>query len=188
MAARLEALRRSRDAYGWLWRCWVCCWHFGRYNPLYLALAELPGFNLFRAPARFLALFTLALALLSGCGVAALQARLTGGFPRRKVWLILVFIGGLILAARFVLPVDPADFLGDSAITGRALGLWLLAWLLLLALLHWRSRWTAFAAFLLITGELLLASNDMPYTDLAPPEVYIGQAFQHQPAAGVSSG
>ena len=149
----------------------------GRYNPLYLALAELPGFNLFRAPARFLALYTLALALLSGFGMAALEERLSARLPRRVIWLILLLIGGLILAARFILPVDAADFLGGSVITGRTLALWILAWLLLLALLHWRSKWTALTALLLITGELLLAGNDMPYTDLAPREVYAGQRF-----------
>ena len=40
----------------------------GRYNPLYWLLAELPPFNLFRAPARFLALFTLGSAMLGGLG------------------------------------------------------------------------------------------------------------------------
>ena len=44
----------------------------GRYNPLYLLLAELPPFSLFRAPARFLALFTLGMAMLAGLGIESL--------------------------------------------------------------------------------------------------------------------
>ena len=43
---------------------------FGRFNPLYLILAELPGFNLFRVPARWLSLFTLGMAMLAGIGAA----------------------------------------------------------------------------------------------------------------------
>ena len=48
---------------------------FGLYNPLYWLLATLPGFNLFRVPARWLALFALGTALLAGLGVEALIKR-----------------------------------------------------------------------------------------------------------------
>ncbi|MDP6792868.1 MAG: hypothetical protein QF660_02315, partial [Anaerolineales bacterium] len=42
----------------------------GAYNPLYLPLAEfVPGFNLFRVPARWLALWALGAALLAGLGL-----------------------------------------------------------------------------------------------------------------------
>ncbi|HOU12611.1 MAG TPA: hypothetical protein PKZ84_05805 [Anaerolineae bacterium] len=48
----------------------------GGYNPLYLAAARLgaPGFAHFRAPARFLALYVLAAALLAGMGLESLLA------------------------------------------------------------------------------------------------------------------
>lgn len=45
----------------------------GAYNPLYLALVKLvPGFDLFRAPARWMLLYTLGVSLLAAYGVAAL--------------------------------------------------------------------------------------------------------------------
>ena len=149
----------------------------GRYNPIYLPLAELPGLNLFRVPARFLTLTTVALALLCGCGVAALGERLSDARSRRAAGLILAGIGVLILLTRFVLPVDPADFMGESDISDGSLALWATAWLLLFILLHWRAKWIAFAALPLISGELLLAAGNMPYNDLAPPDVYLGQRF-----------
>ena len=40
----------------------------GQFNPLYWGLARLPGFNLFRVPARWLLLYTLGVALLAGLG------------------------------------------------------------------------------------------------------------------------
>jgi hypothetical protein len=46
---------------------------FGVYNPVYYLLYKLvPGFDLFRAPARWLLLYTLGAALLSGIGLEAL--------------------------------------------------------------------------------------------------------------------
>ena len=48
---------------------------YGLYNPLYWLLATLPGFNLFRVPARWLALFALGTAGLAGLGVEALIKR-----------------------------------------------------------------------------------------------------------------
>lgn len=62
----------------------------GGYNPLYLIAARLgiPGVVHFRAPARFLALYVLAAALLAGKGLAGLA---TAGILRRRYWLL----GGL---------------------------------------------------------------------------------------------
>ncbi len=44
----------------------------GRWNPLYMVLARLPVFNLFRVPARYLYLFTFGVAVLAGTGLDAL--------------------------------------------------------------------------------------------------------------------
>jgi hypothetical protein len=44
----------------------------GRYNPLYYTISEWPGFNLFRVPARWMALFSIGSAMLAGLGVQAL--------------------------------------------------------------------------------------------------------------------
>lgn len=48
---------------------------FGAFNPVYWLLARLPGFNLFRVPARWLALYGLGLALLAGVGFQILWHR-----------------------------------------------------------------------------------------------------------------
>jgi hypothetical protein len=40
----------------------------GQFNPIYIGLAYLPGFNLFRAPGRWLALYALGASLLAGVG------------------------------------------------------------------------------------------------------------------------
>ena len=64
----------------WQWRQWrgvlpaLCltvvglALSLGVFNPLYWLLARLPGFNLFRVPARWLVLYALGVALLAGLG------------------------------------------------------------------------------------------------------------------------
>lgn len=144
----------------------------GRYNPVYLLLAELPGFNLFRVPARFLALFSLALALLAGMGTQALSQPLRR--PRPLV-LIALAIALLILVTRFLLPGDPALIFGGAEISDRSLAFWVGAWLLLMALLVIRHRWVKLSALALVTLELFLAGQKLPYNDLSPPDVYLGE-------------
>ena len=148
----------------------------GRYNPLYLLLANLPGFNLFRVPARFLALFSLALALLAGMGVEALTTTAAQA-PRRhrRIAAIAVFIALLIMLTRFVLQPDGSLLFGGPAISDRSLLVWAASALLLIGLLTVRHRWTQVAAAVLLVLELFLASLNLPYNDLAPPDVYLGQ-------------
>ena len=173
----------------------------GRYNPLYLVIGELPGFDLFRVPARFLALYSLGMAMLAGRGMAQLAARVlpppdsTGG-PRGVIaagprgviagGLRGVISGGLrgvivllslILLTRFLLHPSPEHFYGASTVTAPGLGLWLGAWALLVALIFFRRRWTPLLAFVLIIAELFIAAQSLPDKDLAPPDVYLGQRF-----------
>ncbi|HRQ41678.1 MAG TPA: YfhO family protein [Chloroflexota bacterium] len=56
---------------------------FGVFNPGYWLLARLPGFNLFRVPARWLAVYTLGVALLAGVGF---QAALYRYWQRTRPW------------------------------------------------------------------------------------------------------
>ena len=144
----------------------------GRYNPVYLLLAELPGFNLFRVPARFLALFSLALALLAGMGVEALARPLRRPRPLAVIALALALLIGV---TRFLLPGDPALIFGGAEISDRSLALWVGAWLLLMALLMIRHRWVKLSALVLLTLELFLAGQKLPYNDLSPPDVYLGE-------------
>ncbi len=152
----------------------------GRYNPLYLLLAELPGFNLFRVPARFLALFSLALAMLGGLGVEALHSHPTSISGHRRRLKMIGITGALLLliAATATLPPDPSLIFGESQVSPVSLLLWLGAGLITVALfsIHQR-RWTPIAAVALLITELLLAAQNLPYNDLAPPEGYLGQRF-----------
>ncbi len=56
---------------------------FGVFNPGYWLLARLPGFNLFRVPARWLAVYTLGVGLLAGAGF---QAALYRHWQRTRPW------------------------------------------------------------------------------------------------------
>ena len=149
----------------------------GRYNPLYLLLAHLPGFNLFRVPARFLALFSLAMALLAGMGIESLTPTPKAIQRGRRILLVAGFIALLIVVTRFVLQPDPSLIFGGPAISADSLAIWLGSWLLLIALLSLRRRWTQIAAAALLTAELFLAAQNLPYNDLSPPDVYLGQRF-----------
>ena len=149
---------------------------FGRYNPLYLLLANLPGFNLFRVPARFLALFSLALALLAGMGVESLSRNAVQPLRQwRRIAAIAVLIALLLAVTRFVLQPDGSLLFGGPAISDRSLLIWVGSALLLIGLLTLRRRWTPIAAAVLLVLELFLASLHLPYNDLAPPDVYLGQ-------------
>ncbi len=143
---------------------------FGRFNPLYLPLAELPGFNLFRVPARFLALYSLAMALLAGMGVDALASARERSAGRAAA--VAGALAAMLLAAAFVLRADPGLIFGHAPLGAASLGHWLIAWLLLLFLLHSRHRHRGLAAVLLLTLELFLAARNLPYNDLAPADVY----------------
>ena len=150
----------------------------GRYNPLYWLLAELPPFNLFRAPARFLSLFTLGAAMLAGLGIESLALDDYLGRERlRRIGLVAGIITLLIALTAFVLQADPKLFFGASTISGRAMLLWLGTAFILVALLLMRRGWTPVAALALLTAELFLASQNLPYNDLAPPEGYLGPRF-----------
>ncbi len=83
----------------------------GAYNPVYYLLYKVvPGFDLFRAPARWLLLYTLGVALLAGIGLEALgeivrrRAALAPPVPARaSAWpaaIVLVLVLELFLAGR----------------------------------------------------------------------------------------
>ena len=123
----------------------------GRFNPLYMLLAEQPGFNLFRVPARFLAVYALAMAMLAGMGVEALarQAR-----ARKPVAGIALFLLLLIVVTRFLLPGGEEELFGGLDIGAGALLLWLGAGLAVTALLWSRHPKAQLAAVVLLTAEL----------------------------------
>ncbi len=154
---------------------------FGRFNPLYVLLANLPGFDLFRVPARWLSLFALSAAMLAGYGLVTLQE----GRVRR--WQIALTGAGLLLlmAAGRLLPVAAVDAIGGVLPSNRTLLFWGIAWLLLMSIActlnryhdQSRARWLTLLMCLLVTGELFLATRPLPYNDPVPREIYLGQRF-----------
>ena len=87
----------------------------GRWNPLYLALLRVPVLNWFRVPARFLLLFTFAVAILAAMGADALQAELGRASGRQgSATLAILGMASLILVA----------WLGSAVSVEALLGAW----------------------------------------------------------------
>jgi hypothetical protein len=150
----------------------------GRYNPVYfnplnpdLGLAALPGFDLFRVPARWLALFALAVALLAGLG---LQRLIHTPALRRAEWLPLLLLPALMLAA-WRLPVAPEDLRGPATPAPVTMAAWLAALAGLATLLVARRGAALLPA--LVALELFLAGQILPLNDPALREVYDAQRF-----------
>jgi hypothetical protein len=123
----------------------------------------LPGFNLFRAPARWLVLFALGAALLAGFGLDALRTRLPAHVSRRWLagWVMLSAVLGLgiWLGARFSPEAEYRSLPARGVMAGWALG-----WALTTALLMAASRIKIdMLATALCVGELLIASQFQPY-------------------------
>lgn len=169
----------SRSRWRWVWLLLLIVgvlFAFGRFNPLYVPLAGLPGFNAFRVPARWLALFALAGAMLAGLGLHALCNR---PIRRWRAALVASILLGLMLLARFFTAIDPADMsYGPATPTNPTLVLWGLALAALFGvMLLRRSRLMPIVALSVVLLELLLASAILPYNDLAPRDAYTGQRF-----------
>lgn len=79
----------------------------GLFNPIYrFGLVHLPGFNLFRAPARWLALYALGTALLAGAGWDSYTGRVELANERRYLRLTFGIIVLLTLATLVAVPLS----------------------------------------------------------------------------------
>ncbi|MEP7290807.1 MAG: YfhO family protein [Chloroflexota bacterium] len=148
---------------------------YGLYNPLYWLLGTLPGFNLFRVPARWLALFALGTSMLAALGVEKLRARTESWHAvplRLHFWLIPLIM--FALAASSTLTLRHDDGTPVSLPTLLTLVGWTLALLVLLFGI-WRRAPRLLACTALL--ELLLASQILPYNQLVPPDAYSAQRF-----------
>jgi hypothetical protein len=172
---------RSRWRYVWLALLLIgLLFAFGRFNPLYLSLAHLPGFNFFRVPARWLALFALAASMLAGSGLHHL-------LDRRADWARIGIVAAVLLAlmllARFVADIPAEDMTyGSATPTGGTLMLWGAGSLVIITLLVVGGRAVArptmpIVVLLAVSSELFAATRILPYNDLTPPDVYDGQRF-----------
>jgi hypothetical protein len=163
----------------------------GAFNPLYWLLARLPGFNLFRVPARWLVLYALGAALLAGAGwdvISGGQWKEQVGQAQRpwrwglSVLLLLMVWGALSVPLTRFIPTGseaPAEWpswltwLGWTA--ELTIGFLLLSWHQKTSLIK-DIRLTPphlfFSSFLLIVVFLFLASRSHPYNNLTAPQAY----------------
>jgi hypothetical protein len=167
------AVRRVPRAWAWLALALIgLALAFGLYNPLYWSLASLPGFNLFRVPARWLALFALGAALLAAVGLHV-WSHMAG--RRRSVALATAaLVVGLALAAWLLTSRNP-DGTPTTAPTPITMVGWGVGLMAALALL-WRARASRLPAALLLL-ELLIAGRAQPYNHPTTPEVYAAPRF-----------
>ena len=155
----------------------------GIVTPLFRVLYKLaPGFNLFRAQARWLIIFALGSAIAVGLGVQALQDGLA--LRQRRVWLVawiglsIILVAGLFLGVRVSLEDEYRTLPSQSVMLG-----WGIAYVIMSALIlgmQFNTSLTRYAAPLLAVAlcvELLVASQFQPYarasddqalTDLRP--------------------
>lgn len=187
----------------WAWRRdrAVAAWVFlvvlgfvlalGRFTPLYYLLGRLPGFDLFRAPSRWLVVVALGLALLAGYGWQRLRdyvdAGRPGGAARATLArpLLAATAGLALLIGWGYVAAWPAALLpvGAEASFERPATLSLLGWLIeaaLATLLFWivftapyeRAGGALRDVIVLALAALWLGSRGLPYNQLTTPEAY----------------
>jgi len=121
----------SAERKKWVWIALTLAGVFlalGLYNPLYWPLATLPGFNLFRVPARWLALFALGMAMLAGIGMQ----QLTQKRPPRRLLVGIVGLSAALMAASLLATRAPAEIDSAAAPTALTWAGWIGALLVLL--------------------------------------------------------
>ncbi|TKJ29616.1 MAG: hypothetical protein CEE40_07695 [Chloroflexi bacterium B3_Chlor] len=140
----------------------------GVYNPLYYAFYRLlPGFNLFRAPARWVYLYALGMAVLAGLGVEEL-ASLSGvlSVSRNRIALGVVSLGLLLVPLLLLdLPSPPVI-------------VYWVTWMILGGAVLWLglqsqrgARYLAVLASLVVL-ELLVASRYLAYNEATAPGAF----------------
>ncbi len=155
----------------------------GIFNPIYHLLVRLPGFDLFRVPARWLALYAFGVALLAGLGwqVAVDRARAIG--PVRLASLGRPLIAGLslliVLAVWGIASVGLAGFIpmGAEGAVSRPTTLSWILWSVELCitvalLLRAPPILLETGIGLIVVGFLFLATRQLPYNNLTTPEAY----------------
>jgi len=143
----------------------------GAYDPLYVGLAALPPFNLFRVPARWLVLLAWGGALLAGHGLDALVAN-----PARRrlgaAILVPLALMALTPLAAALVPAGETGPLGLPALADVVGWLLPLAAVAGLAALPARLPWRRSAVAALAAVELFVAAQVLPYNQLTTPEAY----------------
>lgn len=159
----------------------------GRFNLVYLLLAHLPGFSYFRAPARWLALYALGVALLSGLGLDVLRGvhgPMVGLRSRRALGWGAALAVGLIVLGFVAVPLADIVPVGQESPVVAPIWLQLSAWVVelgLALLLLWqlpRARESLRQPLVLLVGAaivlvLFLGSRSLPYNRLTSPVAFL---------------
>jgi len=149
----------------------------GQQNPLYPALFRLvPGFNLFRVPARWLFLYSFAAAMLAGLGTDAL---LTDGVKRNwrslAAAVVLLAACGAAVARSQALPplMTRLSWLAFGAAGLGLVGgaLYLSGRGFALSAQRWRTA-LAGVAIAVVAGELWLAGQSLDYNHPTAPRLF----------------
>ncbi len=145
----------------------------GAYNPLYfVAYKVIPGWDLFRAPARWMLLYTTGAAGLVALAVQVLlsdQPTSPSRRPTRRVGVLI--LGSLVVAAGFIAWASPGSltWLSWLALAGVTV-----AAVVVLDPARTRSmrarQFGVLGLCLLMAGELLVASVSLPHTHPTAPE------------------
>ena len=157
---------------------------FGAYNPANWLFAHLPGFNLFRVPARWLVLYTLGVALLAGKGWELIMNNELGITNNERqdtphslfiisLFAIALILWGYIAPHLSFLPVPPESPL--EAASAGTMALWGVELLLIgYAATRKDGIKRPFVIFLtaVALAVLFLGTRTHPYNNLTAPEAY----------------
>lgn len=154
----------------------------GRFNPVYYTLlAELPGFNLFRVPARWLALYALAGAMLIGLGVHTVMHQSLN--RRRRVVALGIFV---MICATLIISAQFADRASEPVV-GAALPTittWI-AWavaifvgmMMMFVTPSIIKKGGGAVIIIMFISELFVAGQFLPHQDLTDPSAYHDAGF-----------
>ena len=153
----------------------------GNHTPLFHYTFQIPGMNLFRVPARWLLLTSLALAMLGGEGLSFLRQLGREGWPAAGPWRRLsvatrLLAGGLVVAV-LVAVLWPLQLAGADPFPVTLVGLWLVLAAAAVALTFFAlaaapSVWPATLLAVWVFAELFAASRSLEYNNPNPESVY----------------
>jgi len=160
----------------------------GIFNPLNHILVRMPGFNLFRVPARWLLLYALAVALLAGAGLDELIRRgrqaqpiIDSNFKRPLVvgvsFLVVVIIWAFVsVPLAGIIPIGAeatAIWPGSKSLFAWLAELILAVFLIVLAANSVRRRAVLGVALVVIAMvALFTGTRNLPYNSPTTPEAY----------------
>jgi hypothetical protein len=152
----------------------------GMFNPIYQLLVRVPGFDLFRVPARWLALYAFGVALLAGAGIEALL-RPEEDRGRAKVFVvgllaIIALFGWGILSAYLSSYIDVGSEITAESPSSWTWVLWIaelaIAACIIFIIPESRSK-VAFSAILVVILVVQFAfSRTLSYNQPTTPEAF----------------